>query len=489
MTGWGHYMDDLAAAAASLLQANTVRTSPMTDTRGTLASRDAVVSELRALVGSVSGIPRFTQTHALTAHDIVHRPGQALHQALAGLPRAAGGFTDENPKFYLEKNLPPYEQFWRDAARACVGLEGFVDAIGRVPDHHSWSVLRDLADIAAALPALDHGLSESILPFLKGGEDLAVPYAMLTHAGHDAVRVCTSEIRARVPADPVSGRVPTAPAAVLGGGELDRAMGAYVHTVLDRGRDLSVGDMRAVTRLLEFGGTDAAQVLDRTAPVVPGAGDAAAALRELRPLARELRESPAKSMGVEWLDLLRGSDELQRRMQALAAQEHQLPSPASETDLRRLAGPALEFAKHVPNLTRALEVAVRESLADGLMLVPSIPDKRNTSDLLWVTDSMRSTSWTAGPPKVLATAEQLTRAGERVGPGVREAQFELSRHQQATEPAQAAAAAARAHVGAARAQLREVLAQQQLTQPAPLASQLPAHPRLAPERPLPGRSR
>jgi len=194
-------------------------------------------------------------------------------------------------------------------------------------------------------------------------------------------------------------------------------------------------------------------------------------------------------MGVEWLDLLRHSDDLQRRVQALAAQEHQLPSTASETDLRRLAGPALGFARHVPNLTRALEVAIRESLADGLTLVPSVADKRNTSDLLWVTDSMRSTSWADGPPAVLSAAEQLARAGERVGPAVREAQCELSRHQQAAEPAQVAAAAARAHVGAARAQLRAVLAQQQLDRPAPLASPWPAHPRLAPDGPLPGRGR
>ena len=488
MTGWGHHMDELAAATASLLQANTVRTSPMSDTRGALASRDALVSTLRALVGSISGTPGVAPLEPVTAYDIINRPGQALHQALAGLPRA-GGFGDKHPDFYLEKNLPPYEQFWRDAARTCLGLEAYVGAMGRVPDVHSWSVLRDLADIAAALPALDHGLSETILPFLKGGEDLAVPYAMLTHAGHDTVRVCTTEIRARIPADPVSTGVPAAPEAVLGDGELNRAMDAYVRTVLDRGRDLSVGDMRAVTRLLESGGACAAQVLDRTAKVVPGAGDAAAALRQVGPLAKELRDSPAKSMGVERLDMLRHSDDLQRRVRALAAQEHQLPSPASDTDLRRLAGPALEFARHVPNLTRALEVAVRESLADGLMLIPSTPDKRNTSDLLWVTDSMRTPSWKAGPPKVLAAAQTLARAGEQVGPGVREAQFDLGRHQQAAEPARAAAAAARAHVGAARAQLREVLAQQQLHQPAPLSAALPSHPRLAPERPLPGRGR
>ena len=347
---------------------------------------------------------------------------------------------------------------------------------------HSWSVLRDLADIAAALPALDHGLSESIMPFLKDGEDLAVPYGILTHADHDAVRLCATEIRARIPVTQVSGHVPTAPQAVLGDGGPDRAMSGYVRLMLDRGRNLSVGDMRAVSRLLEAGSAGAAQVLERSAPVVAGAGDAAAALREAGPLAKDLRESPNKSMGGESLDVLRHSGELQRRVQALAAQEHQLPSPASQTDLRRLASAVLVFVKHVLDLSRALEVAVRESLAAGLILVPSDADKSNRSNLLRVTDGMRSQSWTDGPPKVLAAAETLARAGERVGPGARQAQVELSRHQRATEPTQAAAVAARAHAGAARAQLREVLARQQMHQPTPLSALLPAHPRLAPER-------
>ena len=41
--------------------------------------------------------------------------------------------------------------------------------------------------------------------------------------------------------------------------------------------------------------------------------------------------APAKTLGRERIELLRHSDELQRRMQALAGLEHQLPSPASET--------------------------------------------------------------------------------------------------------------------------------------------------------------
>jgi len=92
-------------------------------------------------------------------------------------------------------------------------------------------VLRDLADLAAAIPTLDHDLSEALLPWLKGGADLAVPYAMLTHPGHDAVRVCSSEIRSRVPAVPPSTTPPPSVPAVHGTGELDKAMDSYVRTV------------------------------------------------------------------------------------------------------------------------------------------------------------------------------------------------------------------------------------------------------------------
>jgi len=167
-------------------------------------------------------------------------------------------------------------------------------------------------------------------------------------------------------------------------GGLDKAMDRYVRTVLDRASERSIGDMRAVTRLLQFGGTHAAIALERAQQTVPGADVAAAALRQVAPLAEQLRDSPAKTLGPERLEVLRGSSELVARMRALAIQERGLPGGASDTVLRRLAAPALEFAKHVPNLARALEIGVRESLAGGLMLVPSAADESNTTNLLWV---------------------------------------------------------------------------------------------------------
>ncbi len=490
MTRWVQNIDDLAGAVAGLLTDTSVRTGPLTDTAAVLACRDAVVVQLRQLVGSVAGVPPVELARPLQMCDITNRPAQALQQALAELPRASlFGATDAST--YLETGLPPYEQRWRDAARAAIGLEIFVEVLGWVPDQYSWPVLRDLADLAAAIPALDHDLSEALLPSLKAGSDLAVPYAMLTHPAHDAVRVCTVEIRSRVPAAPPSTTPPPSIPTVLGTGELDKAMDRYVRTVLDRGAELAIGDMRAVTRLLQVGGTHAAVALERARQALPGADVTAAALRQVAPLAEQLHRSPAKTLGQERLDVLRGSDELLARMGALATRERVLPGGASDLALRRLAAPALEFAKHVPNLARALEIGVRESLARGLMLVPSAADKHNKSNLLWVPASRKSgRSRKHEPPIVHQHASDLARTAASVGAGVRTAQAALDQHQvPIVDPARQAAAQARRHVGAARAQLREVLSQQAGTMPPPLSAPLPAHPRLAPDRPLPGRGR
>jgi hypothetical protein len=486
VTGWAQHVDDLAGALADLLTDTSVRTSPLVDATATLACRDTVVVQLRQMVGAVAGVLPVAEARPLQLLDVTHRPAQALQQSLAELPRASQ-FGQANADVYLEKGLPTYEQHWREAARTAIALEKYVVPLGQLPDGPSWLVLRDLADLTAALPALDHDLSEAILPGLKGGEDLGLPYAALTR-GHDAVRVCSSEIRSRIEAAPPSTEAAPVMPPVLGSGELDQAMSLYVRTVLDRGVELSIGDLRAVTRLLEYGGAHAAVVLERAAPALPGAADAAAALRQIGPPAERLRRTPAKSLSPERLNVLRDSGQLQARMRALATAEQRLPGGASDSALHALAAPALEFARHVPNLGRALELGVREALADGLMLVPSSADKRNQTNLMWVTNQSRERGWQAGVPQVQQDASALAWAAEAVGPGVRTATAALVQHQeQVVNPAQQAAAQARQHAGAARAQLRDVLAQQATRLPPPLSSQLPSHPRLAPDAPARGR--
>jgi hypothetical protein len=171
-----------------------------------------------------------------------------------------------------------------------------------------------------------------------------------------------------------------------------------------------------------------------------------------------------------------------------------VPGGAGDTALRRLAAPALEFAQHVPNLAQALGIGVREALANGSMLIPSAAERRNRSSLLWVRAPSASRGSSRGgpedPPAVLQQVDAVTAAAEEVSSGVQTAQAALARQQgQAPDPAHEAAAAARSHLGAARAQLREVLGEHAGNVPPPLSAPLPVHPRWAPDGPLPGRGR
>jgi hypothetical protein len=509
VSGWGRSLDDLAAAVTELLVDGVVPTSALSDPHAALAARDTVLVELRELVGAIADEPQFAEVRPLTLHDALHRPAQALHQALSELPRAHD-FGDVELAAVDDKTLPSYEQAWQRAARASLSLEGYLDGLGRLPDHHAWDVLRDLTDLAAALPYLDHDLSEAVLPRLKLGEDFGIPYRMLTHSGHDALRLVAGEVRARVPAAeppartaapspgqravhpsvsalaqtaprpprPDTDRPKTAARGPDGAGELAETMTRYAHAVSARGAHLSVPDLRAVTRLLETGSLHVSRVLDRAAPAIVGAADAASGLRAVAPLALALREAPAKSMTPPHLDLLREGTELQRRLAALAGQAQRLPGGAAEHDLRRLAVPALEFARHVPALAGALDLSVREAVAAKLMLIPGVADPRSSTATSWVTATMGPQR--DGPPAVVATAGELSTAARRVAPALRRAGEDLQRHAAAApSPSQQAAAAARGYAGAARVQLRQALADRTARQPAPLAAALPAHPRSA----------
>lgn len=481
---WGRHFDDLAAATSALLidgpDARQV-TEPVT----ALAARDTVLVQLRQLVGAVCEAPRFSEVKPLLLTDIVDRPAKALHQALSALPRAVDFGASEMPDA-VDLTLPAYEQHWQRAALAALALEKYVDPVGRLPDGVAWFVLRDLADLANGLVYLDRDLSEAVLPRVKAGEDLGVQYAALTSTGHSVVRLAAGEIRARVPAyvhdtEPNAQLLRRGPAEA---GELDQAIGRYLGNVTANAEQLSVPNLRAMTRLIEFGSRDAGRVLDRVSGVVAGAGDTARALAALGPIAWGIRETPSRSTAQPHLAVIGGSSELGTRMAALAGRADRLAGGASQQEAQRLAAPALEFASRVPALTQALELSVRESLAAGVLLVPNAPRRSNPTALSWVTVGMGPQA--DGPPAVHRGAIELVRAGAAVGIAARTAEQALSRHQ-AVEPtsSQRAVATAVTHAGAARNELRAVLAQRVNDLPAALAGPLPTHPRMAAVRPGP----
>ena len=108
MNGWGRYIDDLAAASAALLNEGRSGPQPLVQPVTALVARDVVLTELRQLVGAVSQSPRFAEVRELTLFDIVHRPGQSLHQALSELPRAVpfGAAMSDEYVVFVEATRP-----------------------------------------------------------------------------------------------------------------------------------------------------------------------------------------------------------------------------------------------------------------------------------------------------------------------------------------------------------------------------------------------
>lgn len=497
MSGWGQQIDDLAANTAQLLATGVVQAHQLVDPHAAMAARDAVVTELRALVGAVADVAKAGEVRDVAMFDVTHRPAQALHQALSELPRVVEFGAGRELDHLHDKALPDYEQAWQAAHRASIGLEAYVDALSRLPDQQAWDVLRDLADVAAAVPYLDHDLAEAILPRVKAGEDLAIAYRLLTSERHDAVCIVANELRARVQvtepharsghACRTDGGVDQPTSGPDGTGDLAEVMIRCTHSVSARSDTLSVADFKAVTRLLQYGSLHAAEVLERAASAVDGAKQAAQDLRAVALLADRLREAPVRSMALPHVDLLRVGGELQTRLEALAGQSRQLPGGAAEHDLRSLVGPAVAFAQHVPALAGALDLSVRETVVHGVMLVPSVAGRRNSGTLSWVTATMGPQR--KGPPEVVQRAAQLSVTAMCVAPALRKAAADLAQHGVGKpSPQQSALVAARRHAGAARGELRTALTNRIASQPSVLAGALSRNPRIAPPRVL-GRER
>jgi hypothetical protein len=515
VSNWGQYLDDLAAAITELLHEGAAPSGPIRDVQAVLAARDAVLVELRELVGAVADVPQFGAVRELTVADAVHRPAQALHQALSGLPRAVSFGNAELPAA-PEAPRRGYEHAWQRAARATLGLESYLGALGKLPDTHAWHVLRDLTDLAAAVPYLDHDLSEKIRPALHNDDNLAAAYQMLTHSGHTAVRMVAAELRARVPAGgaahsadqpaaparnsaPSVARTPARGAAAPPKqppatpralpdperlGQIADATTRLTHAVSARGPNLSVPDLRAVTRLLEVGSTAAANALDGAAHAVDGARETATGLHTAASLARELRTVPVKAMTPPHLEVVRLAADLQSTLQSLAAGAAR---PGARSDLRQLAGPALEYAQHAPALAAALELSVREAVAAGLMLVPGTVSWRPDLPVTWVTAKMTGAA-RPGPPEIVERAVRLATSSRPIAPSARLATQDLTRQAAAgTHGGQQAAADARRRAGLARQELRAALSSRTAAGPTVLAPDLPRHPALAP--PLPGQGR
>lgn len=525
MNGWARDFDDLADATTGLLLHGPARDSPLVDLPATLTARDAVLAEVRALVGAIADPPSVAVARELTVHDVTERPAQSLHAALCQLSRVAVGLAGPAPTDRRDPagpGLTSYEELWQQAARATVGLERYVDALAELPAGTAWKALGELADVAAALPYLDHDLSQAVHAHpLGAGEDLSVPERLLTSTRHSLVRLTAQEVRDRLrhlperadarqtdgsairaardrpqaQGGPVGGlqtqvELPTPIGAVAaaraygpqGAGRLtdvEESMVRVVHAVSARSADLSASEIKAVAALIEAGATTAAATLRRVAPAVPGAEQAAAELGALVPIAGLLRRTPVCSVGSQDLRLPSLARDLRQDLERLIAIAGRMPAGARDADLRQLAGPALAFARHVPQLTGELDRSARRAVQARNLAVPGVVDDRRTRHLEW------QPHFPGHPePQILTASGELAGAARATAPAVLRAGDALQRLS-SSAPSGAAAAdraltAARRSAGAARDELGAALSQRAANGPVLLAGDLPRHPRQAP---------
>jgi len=70
---WGQQIDDLAAATAQLLAIGVVQAPQLEDAHTAMAARDAVVTELRALVGAVAQVAQVGEAREVAMFGRVPR--------------------------------------------------------------------------------------------------------------------------------------------------------------------------------------------------------------------------------------------------------------------------------------------------------------------------------------------------------------------------------------------------------------------------------
>jgi hypothetical protein len=145
---------ELTAATARLLAAGTpdADQEPMSAAEAprALAARDAVVGELRALTGLLTGPSTGMGTPRVA--QLISDPASVLARALRALPifpasRAA-------PTEMLGGGDP-----WAVAGRAAIALEAQHDTVWELSGTQAWTALRDVAELAAAVPLLDADLA------------------------------------------------------------------------------------------------------------------------------------------------------------------------------------------------------------------------------------------------------------------------------------------------------------------------------------------
>jgi len=437
VSGYHEALTGLARPVAALLAAGPPASGellPAGEVPVVLAARDVVTAEVAALVRRLIDAGPVSAAD-LRPGDVVSDPAHVLHAALYDLPSCSAGFA--GGRGWLSGGGG-----WAAAARAAVGFEQDHERVAALPGAVAWRVVRDVADLAAALPFLDSDVAAR----LPAGYDVA--RAVLAGPGpQDLVGLAAAQLREQL-ADLGEGRpaglLDPTPAAVMvlrSPGDVSEGMRRLAAVLAARAGGVAAVDVRAVSKVLAAG----VEII-RTDPGTPArAGDALGeVLAGLRIVQTAAWDTVTRA---DW------------RLRTLTFEVYRaLRDPAGA------AAAGLPWAADVPPVVSALTGAVQRSTAAGAVAVPR--DHLGTGRqraLLWV------------PLPATATTHPLLAGVGQAAAAAQRAQEPLATaHGGEVTPAQRAALAA----GRAVAELRAALGDRPVSGVAhvPAPAVRPSHP-------------
>jgi len=471
------YSEDIAelARAAALLVASgppPPGALPDNEQQAALVCRDTVAGELRDLTRAV--LQAGPDGTGADPQLLATSPPHALHAALIDLPAAAEVGRPLTEALAVAGG--PLTQAWQDAARAAAALERYHDVAAELTGPNAWSLARDVADLAAALPTLDTDLATALPPGHPAGAVLLQPKP------HGLLRLAAEQMRAQTAGLPPRGtdtqlppRRPLPPVATLA--DLPDATAHLGALLSQRGAALTATEARAVTRALLDGVQLTAQVLTAAHPgsaTAPPDGWVAVAAQHLQaalPHLQHLAHGQVATLTPPAPSVLVLARQIRERLTTLTALVDRLERDHRPADLARVAQPLSRWALETVPVAAAVRDGLHAAATTNQLLAPrqDIPRGRDTT-LLW----LPITAPADGPHPVLDAAARSA-AALAAATGL------LSTITGSSAPADRVRAATRqtaSHASAAFGELREAL-HNRPPQPLPNPAR-PAHPALPP---------
>jgi len=404
-----------------------------------LAARDAVVRELRDLTRLVLRRPAPARADLSL---VTVSPAQALRVALDAVPMATGSDTALTDTLTVAGG--PLTSAWQAAARAAVALEAYHGQIvAGLPDDDAWTLTRDLADLALAVPHLDADLAAALPP-----GDEQTPRLLLDPAGHGLIRLAATELQAQTvdlapAAAHLASAAPGRPGMVRNVAELPAATRHLTALLTARGPALTAVESRAVARTLAAGAHLTARILDRTHPQHPDGSAAAVNLRAAAAHLQQVANAKVATLRPPAPAVLFLTQQIGQRLTAARDLTDQLPrTPGSPSAVDVIVPPLLSWAGEAGATMATLADCLQAAADTGQLLVPRQDTGRGrTQHYLWLPASRHTTAPDPVVSHARAAVDALAAAEQRIATATGELTA-ADRRQAATRNAVAAAGTA-----------------------------------------------